>query len=294
MPTSLQPELDSLLQARHHDPFRWLGRHPLPDGSVVVRALLPDSAGVEIVEAHAAMQRVGQTDLFEWCGPASAVPQHYRLRAVRGNGEVSEFFDPYCFGPQLPEAGIHAFNGGHHNAAHQFLGAHACRADGIAGILFAVWAPNAGRVSVVGDFNRWDGRCHPMRVRGGTGVWELFIPGLTEGLYKYEIRNRHSGELRLKTDPFAREYELRPATASRFRPGSQHVWRDDDWISARQARDWLHAPLKHLRGALRLVAPESRRHFTDLPAGRRHAHSLRAGTGLHPRGVPATHGVSAG
>ena len=243
MPPLLSPELDSLLEARHHDPFAWLGRHPLPDGLVIVRALLPDTVRVEILEAKTSMARVGHTDLFEWRGPAASVPARYRLHVLKGNGQVSEGFDPYCFGPQLDEGQISAFNGGHHNAAHQFLGAHPWQVDGIAGVRFAVWAPNAGRVSVVGDFNRWDGRCHPMRVRGTSGVWELFIPGLAEGLYKYEIRNRHSGELRLKTDPFAREFELRPATASRFRPAGEFQWQDDAWLAQRRARDWLHAPL---------------------------------------------------
>ncbi|MEO8223304.1 MAG: 1,4-alpha-glucan branching protein GlgB [Gammaproteobacteria bacterium] len=243
MPTLLSPDLYSLLEARHHDPFAWLGRHPLPDGSVVVRALLPDTASVEIVEAGVPLERVGQTDLFEWHGPAGAVPLHYQLRSVSGNGQVRQAFDPYCFGPLLDPDQVSAFNGGHHNAAHHLLGAHAARVDGIPGTRFAVWAPNAGRVSVVGDFNRWDGRCHPMRVRGATGVWELFLPGLAEGLYKYEIRNRHSGALRLKTDPFAREYEMRPATASRFRTVERHAWQDGDWLTARRSRNWLHEPL---------------------------------------------------
>ncbi len=243
MPPLLPPELNSLLEARYHDPFRWLGRHPLTGGRVVVRALLPDTASVEIVEAKAAMSRVGQTDLFEWQGPELSVPVHYQLRALAGSGQVSQAFDPYCFGPQLEEGQIGAFNGGHHNAAYQFLGAHAWEADGIIGMRFAVWAPNAGRVSVVGDFNRWDGRSHPMRVRGQSGVWELFIPGLTEGLYKYEIRNRHSGDLNLKTDPFAREFELRPATASRFRPAGPFPWQDEAWLQERRGRDWLRAPM---------------------------------------------------
>jgi len=247
MPTLLPQDLDALLKARHHDPFRWLGRHPQPDGSIIVRALLPHTASVAIVGASPGiasrdMARVGETDLFEWRGPPKDVPDRYQLRAVAGDGAVSQGFDPYCFGPLLDEDTLSAFNGGHHNASHQFMGAHSCVVDGIGGVRFAVWAPNAERVSVVGDFNRWDGRCHPMRVRGQSGVWELFIPGLTEGLYKYELRNRHSGALRLKSDPFARGYELRPATASRFGPSRPFEWRDQDWLQARRARDWLHAP----------------------------------------------------
>jgi 1,4-alpha-glucan branching enzyme len=243
MPTLLPPDLQSLLDARHHDPFAWLGRHPLPDGSVIVRALLPDTVSVTIVESGVALRRVGQTDLFEWQGPARLVLARYQLRSIGGSGSVHQGHDPYCFGPLLDPGQISAFNGGHHNAAHHLLGSQPALVDGVSGMRFAVWAPNAERVSVVGDFNRWDGRCHPMRVRGGTGVWELFIPGLTDGLYKYEIRNRHSGALLLKTDPFAREYEVRPSTASRYRAPDSFHWTDGDWLQARRRQDWLHAPL---------------------------------------------------
>ncbi|MDQ1303654.1 MAG: 1,4-alpha-glucan branching enzyme, partial [Pseudomonadota bacterium] len=110
-------------------------------------------------------------------------------------------------------------------------------------IRFAVWAPEAERVSIVGDFNQWDGRCHPMRVRGSSGVWELFVPGLTTTIYKYEIRNRHSGELRLKCDPYARESELRPATASIARPLTAYAWQDDEWMRTRADWQWLHKPV---------------------------------------------------
>ncbi|MBN8280071.1 MAG: 1,4-alpha-glucan branching protein GlgB [Gammaproteobacteria bacterium] len=240
---SPSPELRALLEARDHDPFRWLGRHPEAGGTVLVRAFLPHTATVTLVEGGLPLQRVGATDLFEWRGPAAAVPPRYRLRSVAGDGTCTEAFDPYCFLPQLDEGALAAFNGGHHNAAHHLLGSRAWRADGVDGVLFAVWAPNADRVSVVGDFNRWDGRCHPMRVRGGTGVWELFIPGLGDVLYKYEIRNRESGALRLKSDPFGREHELRPATASRFRRSVPWRWNDAGWLARRRTADWLHAPL---------------------------------------------------
>jgi len=243
MPTALTPDLSALLEARHHDPFASLGRHPQPDGTVIVRALRPDTAELAIVEAGVTLARKQGTDLFEWRGPGAVVPPRYRLRAVSGQGVVTEGYDPYCFGPQLDEAALAAFNGGHHNAAHHLLGSHPWQADGIPGVRFAVWAPNAERVSVVGDFNRWDGRVHPMRVRGGTGVWELFVPGLGENLYKFEIRNRHSGALRLKADPFGRAYEQRPATATRYQPPVPYRWQDADWLARRRERDWLHEPM---------------------------------------------------
>ena len=116
--------------------------------------------------------------------------------------------------------------------------------DGIPGVLFAVWAPNAERVSVVGDFNHWDGRCHPMRVRGGSGVWELFVPDLEPGaLYKYEIRNRHSGAVVLKIDPYGQAFEQRPHTASIVTPEATYRWQDQDWLQRRRDHDWQHAPM---------------------------------------------------
>jgi 1,4-alpha-glucan branching enzyme len=123
------------------------------------------------------------------------------------------------------------------------MGSHQLTVDGIDGIRFAVWAPEAERVSIVGDFNRWDGRCHPMRVRGSSGVWELFVPGLQTTIYKYEIRNRHSGELLLKCDPYGREAELRPATASIARPPGSYAWQDHEWMTGRTGWQWQHAPI---------------------------------------------------
>ena len=136
------------------------------------------------------------------------------------------------------------FAEGTHRHAYRFLGAHVHEIDGVGGILFAVWAPNAERVSVVGDFNHWDGRRHPMRVRGGSGVWELFVPDLEPGMvYKYEIRNRQTSEVFLKADPYARGYELRPATASLACAPCNYVWGDHDWMQQRRDHDWQHRPM---------------------------------------------------
>jgi 1,4-alpha-glucan branching enzyme len=151
--------------------------------------------------------------------------------------------DPYSYSPQLSDFDLHLFGEGRHHHAYQFLGAHEHEVDGAAGFLFAVWAPNAERVSVVGDFNDWDGRCHPMRVRDG-GIWELFLPDLEPGhLYKYEIRNRHSGDILLKSDPFGRQYQLRPDTASIVLGHSQYRWRDDEWMQQRPHKNWQNSPM---------------------------------------------------
>jgi len=124
------------------------------------------------------------------------------------------------------------------------LGAPQHAAGGVAGVLFAVWAPNAERVSVVGNFNRWDGRIHPMRVRGGSGIWELFIPNLCPGdLYKFEIRNRHSSAILLKSDPYGQHFELRPSTATIVTKPNTYAWRDEEWLDKRKSADWLHTPM---------------------------------------------------
>ncbi len=237
-------ELERIFQARHHDPFAVLGRHPLGDNRDLIRVYLPGATHVGIVDGDLALERVPGTDLFEWRGDPLKVPARYRL-TWRDSGHCEHIgHDPYSFLPQIPDFDLHLFNEGKHRHAYRFLGCHAHEVDGVAGFLFAVWAPNAERVSVVGDFNHWDGRRHPMRVRGGTGVWELFIPDiLASRLYKYEIRNRQSGEILLKSDPYAQAYELRPDTASRIRGPSEHDWQDDDWLRARGAADWQHAPM---------------------------------------------------
>ncbi len=235
----LNQDLRRILEARHHDPFSVLGRHVVGDRATL-HALLPDAADVRIAGPDLAMQRIEGTDLFVWEGPAAALPERYRLVWHDARGLEYGRFDPYCFPPQLGDFDLHLFGEGGHWNAYRFLGAHIHCADQIEGVLFAVWAPNAERVSVVGDFNRWDGRVYPMRVRGGSGIWEIFIPGLTPGsLYKYEIRT-HAGQAGLKSDPYAAQYQLRPDTAAVVTPPSSHRWGDQDWLSRRENADWQH------------------------------------------------------
>jgi 1,4-alpha-glucan branching enzyme len=227
---------------RHHDPFAVLGRHS-EGGETVVRVFNPRAIEVTIAEGDISLQRLPDSDFFEWRGDGSNLPLHYRL--VWRDHEHREHInhDPYSYSPQLSDFDLHLFNEGRHHHAYQFLGAREHEVEGTAGILFAVWAPNAERVSVVGDFDGWDGRCHPMRVRGG-GVWELFLPDLEPGhLYKYEIRNRHSGEIFLKSDPFGRQYELRPGTASIIPGINHHQWNDAAWMEQRPHNDWQHSPM---------------------------------------------------
>jgi 1,4-alpha-glucan branching enzyme len=236
--------VERLLAARHHDPFDVLGRHPLPGGDILVRVFRPATVEVSLPEIGVWLVRAGETDLFEYRGPSAGLPERYRVRWRTDDGRVLEQVDAYCFPPQLDESQIGAFGAGRHWHSWWLLGAHVLSADGVTGTRFAVWAPEAERVSVVGDFNRWDGRCHPMRCRGSSGVWELFVPGLGEGeVYKYEIRNRWSGELLLKSDPYARLTELRPCTASVTAGPTGYQWGDAAWLSRRTGEGWLHQPL---------------------------------------------------
>jgi 1,4-alpha-glucan branching enzyme len=240
---SLPAAVYRILEARHHDPFQVLGKHREANQDVV-RAFLPHCSEVRIEENGESLTRLGDTDLFEWRGTASGVPDRYQLAWTDRDGIEWVAYDPYCFAPQLGDLDLHWFGEGRHLHAYRFLGAHLCQVDGIAGTRFAVWAPSAERVSVVGDWNHWDGRRHPMRSRGGSGIWELFIPGVSaHELYKFEIRNREHGTIHLKTDPYAQTYELRPGTAAITCKAGSYQWQDHEWMRARTARNWLHAPL---------------------------------------------------
>jgi len=189
------------------------------------------------------MKRIGATDLFEFCGDISDLPRHYRFLVEDGYGNQRIQYDPYSFMPLLGEAELVEFNAGRHTAAYRFLGANARSVGGIEGTLFALWAPNAERVSVVGNFNEWDGRCHPMRIRGQSGVWELFLPELGEGPYKFEVRQRETGTVVLKSDPYAKFTEQRPATASLIMPESRYAWNDQRWLTRRARQDWKSRPM---------------------------------------------------
>ncbi len=239
----LQDDLLQISEARHHDPFAILGRHP--DGEkTVVRAYIPYAAEVHIAEGGLVLDRLPESDFFEWRGSSKELPEHYRLIWRDDAGYEHMAHDPYTYAPQLPDFDLHLFGEGNHRHAYRFMGAHQHEVDGVPGIRFAVWSPNAQRVSVVGDFNRWDGRRHPMRVRGGSGVWELFIPDLKPGcIYKYEIRSRHNNQILLKADPYGQRHELRPRTASIVAGNTSFKWSDSKWMEARKQADWQHAPM---------------------------------------------------
>jgi 1,4-alpha-glucan branching enzyme len=232
-----------LLEARHHDPFELLGRHTEGKGETI-RVYLPTAASAEVLcgDKQLPLERYQQTDLFQWQGKDCPHSKPYKIRWRDGAGNEHQQHDPYRFPPILTDWDLNRFRDGQHFHAGKMLGAHACHHEGIDGIRFAVWAPNASRVSVVGDFNQWDGRCHPMRNRGSSGIWELFIPELALGsLYKFELRDQQ-GKIHVKTDPYGNRFELRPNNAAIVEE-SRYQWGDDTWMQQRGETDWQHSPM---------------------------------------------------
>ncbi|WP_245586100.1 1,4-alpha-glucan branching protein GlgB [Solimonas soli] len=237
--------LDALVRGSCHDPFAWLGPHGTPDGGVVVRAFLPSAERVELVERDgeavlATLEPLRDSGLF---AGRLARPAAYRLRIRWPGGATQETEDPYAFGLLLGDLDLYLIGEGRHQELGRCLGAQMMTIDGVDGVRFAVWAPNARRVSVVGDFNGWDGRRHPMRLRKPSGIWELFVPRLPAGTrYKYEILGAH-GLLPLKADPLARQCEAPPQTASIVAAPDRYEWHDQAWMAARAQRQSVHAPM---------------------------------------------------
>jgi 1,4-alpha-glucan branching enzyme len=247
MPHRPSREVEALVAGRHGDPFAFLGMHKASAG-IYVRAMLPDAERMAVINAAsgeiaAQGERIHPAGFFVASMPDRNAPFRYRLRVWRG-GHWHEFDDIYRFPPVLGELDIHLLVEGNHLASYQKLGAHALLHDGVEGVAFAVWAPNAQRVSLVGDFNAWDGRRMPMRKRHAGGFWELFVPGLRPGhLYKYELLGAHGELLPLKADPHAERAEQPPGTASVIANPSRHVWQDGGWMNARAQRNDREAPI---------------------------------------------------
>jgi 1,4-alpha-glucan branching enzyme len=244
--TSLERRIDALVRGDERDPFSLLGMHR-SDGALVVRAFRPRAEALDLVDARsgdvvAAFERVHPEGVFA-LRLAASEPFAYRLRE-RGAGGVREIDDPYRFAPLLGEIDAWLLAEGRHLRLYDVLGAHIRTIDGVRGAGFAVWAPNARRVSVVGDFNGWDGRVHAMRLRKECGVWEIFIPGELAGArYKYEIAGPGGALLPLRSDPLAFASELRPANASIVVPPSPFAWSDEAWLAARAGASAKAGPL---------------------------------------------------
>lgn len=273
MPT-LSNRFQRLVSATEWDPFSVLGPHrgeSTDSSGVCIRAFLPEAAEVAVLPGQNGntpipMKLVHPAGVFEARWDGHPFGTDYQFRIVDRQGKSSQRHDPYAFLPRISDFDLHLFGEGRLYKAYEQLGAQVCTHQDIQGVNFAVWAPNAKRVSVVGDFNEWDGRRHPMRSRGGGGIWELFIPDMNDGVvYKFEILPQNGDAPFLKADPYASSAELRPKTASVVRDLSGYVWRDGEWIAARQNRDPLAQPWSiyevHL-GSWRRVPEEGSRWLT--------------------------------
>jgi 1,4-alpha-glucan branching enzyme len=266
--SGFERDIERLVARDDPAPHDLLGAHQ--DGSsVVVRAYRPEAAAVRVVPQRGKpveLARRHPAGLFEGRLPRRTLPLRYRLQVDYPDGLSVELDDPYAFLPTLGELDLYLVGEGRHEELYERLGAHVYEIDDVRGTAFAVWAPAARSVSVVGDFNNWDGRLHPMRSLGGSGIWELFVPGIEQGArYKYEVRAR-DGSLHLKADPVAFATELPPATAS-IVSHPMHEWRDEGWVENRSAASTLDRPISiyevHL-GSWRRNSLEDNRSLTYL------------------------------
>lgn len=233
-------QLSNSLQTYLHDPHHFFGIHQLENGKKVIRVWRPGAKEIhlklfeDIVNAHC----IDQRGIFEVEVPAHTTAKDYQI--YHTNGLLAH--DPYAFTPTFGDIDAHLFNKGVHYQLFNILGARLVRHQDIDGVKFAVWAPSAQSVSLVGDFNHWDGRMNPMRSMGSSGVWELFVPGLKKGeKYKFEIRTP-SGQIKVKTDPYALWHEKRPLTASAIWE-SQFSWTDEEWMQKKKRQDVKSQPM---------------------------------------------------
>jgi len=260
--------------ATHNDPFGFLGPHPNGKSGVTYRVFHPNADSVDVLDTETgdvmvSLSRVAGTDGF--IGQLRDTPPNkpYRLRFSRSdeNGEKTwEAEDPYRFSPYLGELDRHLISEGRHHRIFEKLGAHLVIIDGVPGTNFAVWAPNARRVSVVGDFNYWDGSRNPMRMHPGCGVWEIFIPDVGEGAhYKFEILGKDGNLMPLKSDPYAFSCEHPPGTASKVYRRNTYTWSDDDWMVRRSHTNSYETPISiyevHM-GSWQRVPEEGNRYLT--------------------------------
>jgi 1,4-alpha-glucan branching enzyme len=243
-----EEDVRRILATEHSDPHSVLGAHPAVinnESGIIVRAFHPDATQAELVMDGGTlpMRDSGAGGLFWIFLPGRSFPVSYRTRfRFEGDG-CWECDSPYRFPPVLGELDLHFVGEGKHYQLYEKMGAHVREMQGVRGVSFAVWAPNALRVSVIGDFNNWDGRLHPMRSMGGTGMWELFVPGLDTGeYYKYEIKTR-AGDLRTKTDPYAFAMELRPGTAAKVWDLDSYRWEDHEWLETRRVKNVFTSPM---------------------------------------------------
>jgi len=264
-------ELNRFLNGTHSDPFRILGPHRVGD-DLEVRVFRSDARKIDIAlnreaKETIAAEKIHRDGFFCATMPGATRDLDYHLRITTSDGSERLMRDPYQYGPIMGEIDLHLFAEGQHWQIYEKFGAHLRTIGDAAGVYFAVWAPNAQRVSVVGDFNGWDGRVNPMRKLLGSGVWELFLPGVGEGAhYKFEIRTQ-TGALLLKSDPFAFFNQHGIATSSLIYNLDRYKWSDAEWMETRRRRDWPKSPVSiyevHL-GSWRRKPEENNRQLSYL------------------------------
>lgn len=241
----------SLMTFGYSDPFSVLGMHRSDNGGLFIRVCYPNAERIEVLSSDAQnvigqMDKIHSAGLFQLNLPEKKEFFDYKLRIFFADGRNYVAYDPYRFSPALSDYDLYLLSEGTHKNLYEKLGAHLMTHEGVKGVCFAVWAPNAKRVSVVGNFNTWDGRRHMMRLREGHGIWELFIPDLQEGeFYKYEIVDKKGQVLPLKADPVGFAAELRPNTASAVYNPKRYRWADEKWLKTRKqnAKDVLNRPM---------------------------------------------------
>ncbi len=241
-------QIDRIVGNQHHNPFEILGPHALEENGTttwVVRAYLPKATAVVVIlpeeRLEYPMYSVHHPQFFE-CKIENSQLSNYQFRVQEGDRERI-IYDPYAFkSPQFTDFDLHLFGEGNHNRIYEKMGAHLTEIEGVSGVYFALWAPSARNVSLLGDFNSWDGREHQMR-KGHTGIWELFIPGLGVGSsYKYEVKN-WDGHIYEKSDPYGFQQEVRPKTASIVADLDRYQWQDSAWLEKRRHQEPLKNPI---------------------------------------------------
>lgn len=240
-----QKELERIEKGELHDPFIFLGMHKVDDKRIVVRVFNPEANSVvAIIDGkHYDMNKISSHGVFEVIVDSKEM-KSYKVEYKYHNGHTYRTKDPYSFLPFLSEYDLFLFGEGNHHKVYEKLGAHKVVHQGAKGVVFAVWAPEAKRVSVIGNFNNWDGRTHQMRARGASGIWEIFIPGVDEGdLYRFEIKTKE-GQILKKIDPYAFYFEKRPANACIvYDLENKHSWNDNEWMENRKNTNWLEKPM---------------------------------------------------